>query len=129
MKYNPKKQQIQKSLKVGDEVVVLHSSRKDTIKAVLSSAQGTVYRVHTTTFDYRRDELQRLSEFKGTIREPQPKRARYATGTVQVLQGSEQDAIQEQDFTENPKPDNLENENPDSEISEITAPENTGVVK
>lgn len=129
MKYNSKKQQIQKSLKVGDEVVVLHSSRKDTIKAIIGSGQSTVYRVHSTTFDYRRDELQRPSEFKGTIREAPVKRARYSTGTVEVLQASENDAIQEQDFTENQKTDILENEKPDSEISENAASENTGDVK
>lgn len=113
-----KVQKVQKPLKVGDEVIVLHSSRKDKIKEVLNTKQGTIYRVFSTTLDYSTVELQRPVDFKGTIREAPPKRTRHITSTATR-------STEEIPFTEIPESAILDSEKTENEISENTKPEFT----
>lgn len=98
-----------KSLKVGDSVVVLHSSRLDTVREVQRDNRGnSTYFVHSTTFEYDRNQLVPAKEFTGTIRPaPEPRKSRYVSGSAQ-----------------NPDLEILEV--PEPEISETQNDENSG---
>lgn len=61
-------------MNINDEVIVLHSSRKDIITAVVKTEYGTQYRISSNTLYYRKAELKLLKEFNGAVRSEPPRR-------------------------------------------------------